>query len=127
MRKSSKQHGLAAHSGTAGWQRPDTATFGSANSFDFQDAIVINEILYHQTPDGGIGSNTGTPFTEDPEEWIELYNISGNAVDLSGFEFEDGISFTFAPGTTLEAGEYLVVASDAVALAAKYPRHQHCR
>ena len=103
------------------FQRPDTATFGSANSFDFQDAIVINEILYHQTPDGGIGSNTGTPFTEDPEEWIELYNRSDNAVDLSGFEFEDGVSFTFAPGTTLEAGEYLVVASDAVALAAKYP------
>ena len=104
------------------WQRPDTATFGSANSFEFQDAIVINEILYHQTPDGGIGANTpGTPFTEDAEEWIELYNRSGNAVDLSGFEFEDGVSFTFAPGTTLGAGEYLVVASDAVALAAKYP------
>ena len=30
------------------WQRPSVATFGSANSFDVEDAIVINEILYNQ-------------------------------------------------------------------------------
>ena len=277
------------------WQRPDVATFGSANSFDFQDAIVINEILYHQTPDGGIavgtvnetlvafdspwrynqtgvdqgqgwaatshpvGSNgwepatgqgllgvenvslarpintpltlgqrtyyfetdfnfsgdpaavselvlnhivddgavfylngveverfniaagtvnasttassvddaalitipidasnlvsgnnrlsvevhqrtnnssdvvlgaeviavgaptPGTPFIEDPEEWIELYNNSGSAVNLSNWEFDGGIQFDFASGTTLGAGEYLVIANDRAALAAKYP------
>ena len=100
------------------FQRPDVTTFGAENSFDFQDAIVINEILYHQTPDGG---SEGTPFTEDPEEWIELYNNSDATVDLSGWEFSDGVEFTFAPGTTLAAGEYLVIASDQAALAAKYP------
>ena len=62
-----------------------------------------------------------TPFSEDPEEWIELYNSSGSGVDLSGWEFVDGVDFTFAAGTTLGAGEYLVISSDEIALAAKYP------
>jgi len=33
--------------GHGDWAYPSQATFGSANLFDFQDAIVINEILYH--------------------------------------------------------------------------------
>ena len=63
----------------------------------------------------------GTPFIEDPEEWIELYNNSGSAVDLSSWELDGGIEFEFAPGTTLAAGDYLVIANDQAALAAKYP------
>ena len=100
------------------WQRPDTVTFGSENSFDFEDAIVINEILYNQV---SIDPTTTTPLAEDPEEWIELYNNSGSDIDLSGWELSDGVEFAFAPGTILAAGEYLVVARDQVSLAAKYP------
>lgn len=61
------------------------------------------------------------PYSEDPEEWIELYNNSNNTVDLSGWEFEEGIGYEFTPGTTLAAGDYLVIAGDQAALAAKYP------
>ena len=63
----------------------------------------------------------GISLAEDPEEWIELHNKSGTAVDLSEWELGDGIEFTFAPGTVLGAGEYLVVARDQTTLAAKYP------
>ena len=66
-------------------------------------------------------SGTGTPYGEDPEEWIELYNNSGSAVDLSGWEFADGVEFQFDTGTVLGAGQYLVVARDEATLAAKYP------
>ena len=66
-------------------------------------------------------SDPGTAYSDDPEEWIELYNNSGSAVDLSGWEFADAVDFEFDPGTVLGAGQYLVVARDQATLAAKYP------
>ena len=63
----------------------------------------------------------GEPFEDNPEEWIELYNRSDEAVDLSGWSFSAGVDYTFPEGTTLGAGQYVVVASDATTLAAKYP------
>ena len=60
--------------------------------------VVINEIHYE---------------TEDitvPGEFVELHNPGTEAVNLSGWYFSDGIEFTFAPGTLLEAGGYLVIA-----------------
>ena len=63
----------------------------------------------------------GSPFAEDDEEWIELYNRGDGAVDLSGWEFVDGIRYEFPPGTLLAPHEYLVVARDANILRQKYP------
>ena len=46
--------------------------------------IVINEIMYH-------------PQSENiREQWIELHNTTGSAIDLSGWAFTKGISYTFA-------------------------------
>ena len=66
-------------------------------------------------------TDAGSPLAEDPEEWVELFNNSNSDVDLSGWELNDGIEFTFAPGTVLAAGDYLVVARDQTTLSAKYP------
>lgn len=63
----------------------------------------------------------GHPYTESTEEWIELYNRGGATVDLSGWAFEDAIDFEFPDGTTIDSGEYLVVAQNAASLEAKYP------
>ena len=63
----------------------------------------------------------GTPFRESDEEWIELYNRSAAAVDLTGWKINGGVDFDFPPGTTIGPGEYRVVAKNAAALAAKYP------
>ena len=60
-------------------------------------------------------------YAENPEEWIELYNRSASAVDLSGWGFDRGIRFEFPDGTLLAPGAYLVVANDATALSAKFP------
>ncbi len=61
------------------------------------------------------------PFAESTEEWVELYNRGASTVDLSGWSFDDAMEFAFPVGTTLAPGAYLVVARDAVALAAKFP------
>lgn len=59
---------------------------------------VINEVMYHPAVPGGV-------------EWIELHNQMSVNMDLSGWRITGGVNYTFAEGTTIPAGEYLVVAS----------------
>jgi len=89
-------------------------TPGAANRITSPAAIVINEIMYHRRPQY-------LPYVENEEEWIELHNPSGSPVDLGGWELEDAVTFTFAPGTLIPAGGYLCVANDAAAFAAAHP------
>jgi len=49
-----------------------------------------------------------------------LYNRGSATVDLSGWSFVDSIAFTFPSGTSLAPGEYLVLCSDAAAIAENY-------
>ena len=66
-------------------------------------AIVINEILAH--------SHSGMP------DWIEFYNTTGDAIDISGWFVSDSdtnlMKYEFRPGTTIGAYGYLVVYEDA--------------
>jgi len=70
--------------------------------------LLITEIHYHPASDGDA-------------EFLEIYNPTALAIDLSGVEFTNGVSFTFAPGATLGAGEFLVLGSDALVFDAIYP------
>ncbi|HWI58899.1 MAG TPA: lamin tail domain-containing protein, partial [Bacillota bacterium] len=73
--------------------------------------LLINEIMYHPPP----------AIPEAPsKEWIELYNSGTNAVDLSGWRFTKGLSFTFT-NVTLPAGGYLVVAANRAVFQTNYP------
>jgi len=74
--------------------------------------IIINEVLYNETASGSAGTN---------DEFIELYNASSSAVDLSGFKLADGnliandtdnaggFNYTFPNGTVLQPGQYAVI------------------
>ena len=55
--------------------------------------ILINEL--HYNPAG------------DDAEFLELYNTSEQAVDLSGWSI-DGVDLAIAPGTVILSGEYMV-------------------
>lgn len=59
--------------------------------------VVINEI--HYNPD----------VKTEQVEFVELHNISGQTVNLSGWYFYRGIDFTFPPGASIPAGGYIVV------------------
>jgi regulation of enolase protein 1 (concanavalin A-like superfamily) len=75
-------------------------TSGAANIRPCSD-IVINEICH-------------SPLSGDAnEEFVELYNSGSASVDISGWQFTQGIEFTFAQGSTLAPGGYLVVAHNA--------------
>jgi hypothetical protein len=96
------------------WQYPDVGTPNGANTFSFNDDLVVNEIMYHfrENP---------VPFTESTEEWIELYNRGSNPVVLTGWKLDDAVRYDFLPNTTIEPDEYLLIARDPATLQTKYP------
>lgn len=75
--------------------------------------IVINEILVD--PNGAINFDTdGNGIAEATDEYVELYNDSASAIDISGLELWDagvGNWFTFPPGTILQPGAHAMVMS----------------
>src|SRR6266516_6568940 len=78
----------------------------------FANQILLNEIMYHPTP--------GTP-EDNGLEWLELYNKDTNAVNLRGWRFSKGISFTFSNDTVMAPGGYLVVAANVAKFHSRYP------
>lgn len=68
--------------------------------------IVMSEIFYD------------TPGTDSDEEWIELFNAGGAAVDISGWNITDnngtGSTYTYPNGISIAAGTFYTVAADQV-------------
>jgi len=84
-----------------------TNTPGTNNSNIVIGDIVINELMYDP-----ISGN-------DDDQFIELYNKGTNAINLAGWQFTSGITFTF-PKVTMVPNSYLVVAKNLTNLFAKY-------
>ena len=82
------------------WFRGNGHTKDAINEPVRETNIVINEIM------------SDPPSDERNGEFIELFNRGNEAVDLSGWEFVEGIDFTFAEGTIMAPGSYLVVAAN---------------
>jgi len=60
------------------------------------EALVINEIHYHPIVGG--------------DEFIEIYNPDSNSKNLAGYEFTDGVCIEFPEGSSIAAGEYIILA-----------------
>ena len=71
-------------------------------------AVVINEI--HPNPD----------IKTELVEFIELHNTGASPVNIGGWAFTSGIDYTFAAGTTIAAGGYLVVTENTNAFRTKF-------
>ncbi len=61
------------------------------------------------------------PGDEAASEFIELANRAASRIDLSNVRFSQGVSFRFPAGSSLGAGERIVLVSDAAGFAADYP------
>ncbi len=84
-------------------------TFCSGSvSARFNVSVVINEIQYHPSSD------------DYGEEYVELYNTGTAPVDLSGWQFSDGILYTFPASTTIPPDGYLVIGYNPAAVEARY-------
>jgi len=74
--------------------------------------IVINEIHYNPAETQG---------ADELYEFVELVNADDHTVDLSGFAFTEGITFTFPDGAEIAAGEIIVIAKAAGSYTAALP------
>jgi len=74
-----------------------------------QEAIQVSEIMYHPPSPG------------EELEFIELKNTGNAWIDMSGWRFTEGVSYTFPQGRFLAPGAYLVVAKDPEALSSRAP------
>lgn len=101
------------------WLYPDEPTAGASNSFVFHDEVVISEIMYNP-PAIPAPAGSSRVVENSDNQWIEIANRSGATVALDGWEFSDGINFTFSEGTNLGPGEHACVVRDADAFAAAY-------
>ena len=63
--------------------------------------LVINEIHYNPAQIQGL---------DEDYEFIEIVNTGINQIDLSGFYFTHGISFTFPQGSTIAPNQYILIA-----------------
>ena len=69
--------------------------------------VVFNEIMYHPNATN-----------EAQLEWVELHNQMAVDMDLSGWTLGGGVQFTFAEGTVLGGGKYLVIGGSPATLMA---------
>ncbi|MDB4265260.1 lamin tail domain-containing protein [bacterium] len=86
--------------GTGPWLRPNAPTFGSANSFDIEDAIVINEIFYNAYP---IRATPGSEVEVFDFDQIWRYNLDAGAPGLpagwaNSAHVVDNVSWAQGPG-----------------------------
>ena len=85
-----------------------TKTPGTNNSAARLSSVVINEIMYH-------------PISGDSDDkFVELFNAGTNTVNLGGWKFVAGTSFTFPMNSLLRPGGFLVVAANAARIRTNY-------
>lgn len=71
--------------------------------------LVISEVMY----------NPFSPGVAD-YEFIEIYNSSATPEDISNYQLDGDIKYTFAEGTVLQPGGFLVIARKPSDIVAKY-------
>jgi hypothetical protein len=92
------------------WSAMTEATFYTIQNFT---GLLITEIMYHPP---GTTTVDGERF-----EFVELKNVAGTNLELSGVRFTNGILYTFPVGTFVAPGQFIVLASDPAAFTNKYP------
>ena len=96
--------GEVATSGRSEFWAQTSRTPNAANNAPLTTPVMLNEIHYHPVNLPGGVDNTR-------DEFIELHNPTTSAVDLGGWVVKSATDFTFAPGTMLLPGDYLVLVS----------------
>jgi len=108
-----------ARSSGGEWSGRNSAYFTVGAQPAFAANIVISELHYHPAEPL---RDEELLVSADPDdfEFIELANISGTPVDLTGCAFTAGITFAFPVGCILPVGGRCVVVRNAAAFAARY-------
>ena len=103
---------------------PDTfvtpPSAGAPNSYVPEDRVVIHEVFFgarYERPSGACVRECS-----DRRQWIELRNRGTEAIDLSGWTLDRAVTHAFGPGTSIEAGGFIVVAAAPAAFKLDHPQ-----
>ncbi len=89
-----------------------SSSFGSANSTDVEvGPLVISEVNYHPEDPNAAALAIDPLLTDNDLEYIEVANPTSSTVDLTNWRLRGDADYNFAAGTTLAAGEAIVVVS----------------
>src|SRR5690606_913204 len=66
--------------------------------------LLLTEIMYHPPDEGAVDG--------DWLEFVEYKNAGNTPIDMSGWYFLEGVTYTFPNGTILQPGAFLVIAAD---------------
>src|SRR6185436_9920060 len=107
-----QQNGVATGrypDGSGSFSRLQANTPGSRNARVRIADVVLNEIMY--APISG----------DDDDQYVEIYNRSSAALDMSGWRISGGIDYAIPAGVSLATNSYLVIARNAAHLMTNYP------
>lgn len=99
-----------------------TVIFDITFGYITTDHLVINEVFYQVDPDHGVDSykDRGYPKKDDKkgqdDEWIELYNPTGQNISLKNWTLEDNFSgkkIILHANKFIKAGGFALIAKDA--------------
>lgn len=85
-------------------------------AFNSWASLVITEIHYNPLKD----EVSDVSVDGEMFEFIEIKNIGSEDMDVSGYSFTNGITYTFPAGTVIKSGEFLVLASDKTWFESRY-------
>ena len=96
--------------GVVGRLAPMTSlTLGGANSAPRVGPVLISEVHYNPGVPSPAALAADPNVAADDLEFLEIYNPTNAAVDLTEWRIRGGVDFNFAPGLSLAAGETLVL------------------
>ncbi len=91
------------------WSPLHEIYFQDTSVFDY---LKVTEMHYNPTDEGDLNGQE--------LEFIELKNTGKRPIDLSGVSFTEGIQYTFATGTIVNPGDFVVLASNNEAFSGFY-------
>ena len=85
---------------------------------DLKKFLSITELHADPVPATSVEEAAG--FKTSDFEFLEIYNLSENTLNLSGLRFDDGIRYTFADGTTLAPQIRMLLVANRAAFDLRY-------
>ena len=97
--------------GTGRLTRLESTSFGSANGVAEVGPLVISEVNYHPENPNAAALAIDPLLIDNDLEYIEIANPTSAAIDLTNWRLRGEADYDFVAGTSLGAGEAIVLVS----------------
>lgn len=111
---------VRAYPSTPGRSNGEAGASGACTTVGVPGAVVLNELMHN--PGDAVNSEGNS---DDGYEWVELYNTTSAAIDVTGWMIEQAgtpdhwgtrVRYTMPGGAVLEPGAHLVIAESLAVL-----------